>query len=78
MNRAATDRTRTSVQKMETAVSHTEKIAGKHNLSGLVMEIPKGREKEEDKKNTRRRELETKIKRTGGMSWKGFREDDLG
>jgi hypothetical protein len=44
---------------MEMFGSHTEKTAGKHNLSGLVVESPR----EERKRNLRQ------IKRAG-MSWK--------
>jgi hypothetical protein len=53
---------------MEMVGSHTEKTARKHNLSALSWN-PQGKRGRARLKNTRRRELETKIKRTG-ISWK--------
>jgi hypothetical protein len=49
--------------------SHTEKTAGKHNLSSFVMESPREERKRKTQKKTLAQELETEIKRTG-MSWK--------
>jgi hypothetical protein len=42
---------------MEMVGSHTVKTAGKHNLSGLVMESPR----KERKRKTKKKYLETRI-----------------
>jgi hypothetical protein len=57
---------------MEMVESHTEKIAGKHNLSGIVMESPR-----KERKRKTQKHLETEIKRTG-ISWKDLEIMTLG